>query len=182
MHVFLILCIESGLSCPKVGVIVPLIFLLRSTTQILSISYKDLITLCMPNKIYKIDSVPARLLATGRLLEYLAFTVFLDTGSVYEWNRNLGEGEEKGVSRAHCTPLFRGAKHCTFGKRKRYQLVVLPCRIAQIARKVQSPVPLRRSDETRRDAVANDLGYKSFIHWVLESIPVFCSYRRSIVM
>ena len=33
----------------------------------------------MPNKIYKIDSVPARLLATGRLLEYLAFAIFLDT-------------------------------------------------------------------------------------------------------
>ena len=40
--------------------------------------------LCGPNKIYKINSVPARLTATGRLLEYSAFAIFLDTATPAE--------------------------------------------------------------------------------------------------
>ena len=35
-----------------------------------------------PNKIYKIDNAPARLTATGRLLEFLTFGIFLDTKTV----------------------------------------------------------------------------------------------------
>jgi hypothetical protein len=38
----------------------------------------------MPNKIYKINSVPARLTATGHLLEYSAFVIFLDTATPAE--------------------------------------------------------------------------------------------------
>jgi hypothetical protein len=34
--------------------------------------------------IYKINSVPARLTATGRLLEYSAFAIFLDTTTLAE--------------------------------------------------------------------------------------------------
>jgi hypothetical protein len=70
---------KSGLSCPKVGVIMPQIFLPHLLTQILSMLYKALPVLCTPKKIYKIDSVPVRLTATGRLLEFRAFVFFLDT-------------------------------------------------------------------------------------------------------
>jgi hypothetical protein len=44
----------------------------------------DLMPLCRPNKIYKIDNVPARLMATGRLLECLTFRIFLDTTTAAE--------------------------------------------------------------------------------------------------
>jgi hypothetical protein len=39
----------------------------------------DFTPLCTPNKIYKIDNAPDRLMATGRLLECHTFEVFLDT-------------------------------------------------------------------------------------------------------
>ena len=39
----------------------------------------DFTPLCTLNKIYKIDNAPVRLKATGRLLEFLAFGIFLDT-------------------------------------------------------------------------------------------------------
>src|SRR3989442_1493764 len=97
---------KSGLSCPKVGVIVPPIFLLYSTTQVLSTAYKDLISLCMPNKIYKIDSVPARLPATRRLLEYLAFAIFLDTTTP----------AERALCRVTTSRTSRGVKENRKGK------------------------------------------------------------------
>jgi hypothetical protein len=43
--------------------------------------------LCRPNEIYKINSAPARLTATERLLEYSAFAIFLDTATLVERDR-----------------------------------------------------------------------------------------------
>jgi hypothetical protein len=84
MHAMVSLCKKPGLSCPKTGVIVPQIFSDLARSLIFTVVSMDLMPLCTPNKIYKIDNVPARLMATGRLLECLTFRIFLDTTTAAE--------------------------------------------------------------------------------------------------
>ena len=79
MHMIVPLCKKPGLSCPKTGVIVPQIFFALALSPIFTIASMAFTPLCTLNKIYKIDSVPARLMATGRLLEYPTFVIFLDS-------------------------------------------------------------------------------------------------------
>jgi len=75
---------KPGLSCPKTGVIVPQIFSDLARSLIFTVVSVDLTTLCTPNKIDKIDNAPVRLMATGRLLKYLTFGIFLDTTTAAE--------------------------------------------------------------------------------------------------
>ena len=76
--------LKPGLSCPKTGVIVPQIFSDLARSLIFTVVSMDLTPLCTPNKIYKIDNAPVRLMATGRLLECLTFGIFLDTTTAAE--------------------------------------------------------------------------------------------------
>ena len=70
---------KPGLSCPKTGVIVPQIFFVLALSPVFTMASMDFTPLCRLNKIYKIDSAPVRLMATGRMLECLTFGIFLDT-------------------------------------------------------------------------------------------------------
>jgi hypothetical protein len=75
---------KSGLLLPKVGIIVAHTFFAKLSPRPATRTSVPPTELCRPNKIYKINSVPARLTATGRLLECSAFTVFLDTATSAE--------------------------------------------------------------------------------------------------
>jgi hypothetical protein len=75
---------KPGLSCPKTGVIVPQIFSALALSLIFTVVLTGHTPLCTLNKIYKIDNAPVRPTATGRLIEYLAFGIFLDTTTAAE--------------------------------------------------------------------------------------------------
>ena len=62
---------KPGLSCPK--------FFSACTISSIYNGFYQLHAFIRPNKIYKIDNAPARLTATGRLLEFLAFGILLNT-------------------------------------------------------------------------------------------------------
>ena len=86
MHAVVSLCKKPGLSCPKAGVIVPQNrgyrapnFFCPCTISSIYNGFYQLHAFIRPNKIYKIDNAPARLTATGRLLEFLAFGILLNT-------------------------------------------------------------------------------------------------------
>jgi hypothetical protein len=79
-----LLCKKPGLSCPKTGVIVPQIFSALALSLIFTVVLTGHTPLCTLNKIYKIDNAPVRPTATGRLIECLAFGIFLDTTTAAE--------------------------------------------------------------------------------------------------
>src|SRR5262245_56112683 len=65
-------CPKSGLLLPKVGTIVAHTFFAMLLSQPVTRTSVPPTGLCISNKIYKINYVPARLTATGRLLESLS--------------------------------------------------------------------------------------------------------------
>ena len=68
----------------KTGVIVPQIFSALILSLIFTVVLMGHTPLCTPNKIYKIDNAPVRPMATGRLIECLAFGILLDTMTAAE--------------------------------------------------------------------------------------------------
>ena len=62
----------------------PQIFSALTLSLIITVVLMDYTPLCTPDKIYKIDNAPVRPMATGRLIEYLAFGILLDTMTAAE--------------------------------------------------------------------------------------------------
>ena len=70
---------NRGYRAPKPGLSCPKFFSAPLTISSIYNGFYQLHAFMRPNKIYKIDNAPARLTATGRLLEFLAFGILLDT-------------------------------------------------------------------------------------------------------
>jgi len=69
---------NRGYRAPKPGYRAPN-FSALAPSLVFTVASTDFTLYARPNKIYKIDNAPARLTATGRLLEFLAFEILLDT-------------------------------------------------------------------------------------------------------
>ena len=68
----------------KTGVIMPQIFSTLALSLVFTMASMNFTPLCTSDEIYKIDSAPVRLMATGRMLECLTFGIFLDTMTAAE--------------------------------------------------------------------------------------------------